>query len=260
MIRAMSTAASGMDAQQTKLNVTANNIANVSTSGFKKSRAEFADLMYQTIRAPGTATGEGTVAPTGAQVGMGVRTVATQRQHSMGDLQQTGNALDLAIEGRGFFQVEMPSGENAYTRNGAFKINAEGTMVNADGYKLTSDIVVPPDAQSVAIGADGTVTAIVPGESTPTELGKLQVAMFANPSGLEATGKTLYRETAASGAAVLSSAGSEGAGSLAQGTLEMSNVKVVEEMIDLISGQRAYEINSRVISAADEMLQRTGNL
>lgn len=260
MIRAMSTAASGMDAQQTKLNVTANNIANVSTSGFKKSRAEFADLMYQTIRAPGTATGEGTQAPTGAQIGMGVRTVATQRQHSMGDLQQTGNALDIAIEGRGFFQVELPTGENAYTRNGAFKIDSEGTMVNADGYKMTSEIVVPPDAQSVAIGADGTVTAVVPGESTPTELGQIQVAMFANPSGLEASGKTLYRETAASGAAVLTRAGSEGAGNLAQGTLEMSNVKVVEEMIDLIAGQRAYEINSRVISAADEMLQRTGNL
>ncbi len=260
MIRAMSTAASGMDAQQTKLDVTANNIANVSTAGFKKGRAEFADLMYQTIRAPGTATGEGTTAPTGAQVGMGVRTVATQRQHSMGDLQQTGNTLDMAIEGRGFFQVELPTGENAYTRNGAFKINAEGTMVNADGYKLTSEIVVPPDAQSVAIGADGTVTAIVPGESTPTELGQIQVAMFANPSGLQSTGKTLYRETAASGTAILANAGSEGAGGLAQGTLEMSNVKVVEEMIDLISGQRAYEINSRVISAADEMLQRTGNL
>jgi len=260
MIRAMSTAASGMDAQQTKLDVTANNIANVSTAGFKKGRAEFADLMYQTIRAPGTATGEGTSAPTGAQVGMGVRTVATQRQHSMGDLQQTGNTLDMAIEGRGFFQIELPTGENAYTRNGAFKIDAEGTMVNADGYKLTSEIVVPPDAQSVAIGADGTVTAMIPGESAPTELGQIQIAMFANPSGLQSTGKTLYRETAASGAAVLANAGSEGAGGLAQGTLEMSNVKVVEEMIDLISGQRAYEINSRVISAADEMLQRTGNL
>ena len=216
--------------------------------------------MYQTIRAPGTATGEGTSAPTGAQVGMGVRTVATQRQHSMGDLQQTGNTLDMAIEGRGFFQIELPTGENAYTRNGAFKIDAEGTMVNADGYKLTSEIVVPPDAQSVAIGADGTVTAMIPGESAPTELGQIQIAMFANPSGLQSTGKTLYRETAASGAAVLANAGSEGAGGLAQGTLEMSNVKVVEEMIDLISGQRAYEINSRVISAADEMLQRTGNL
>ncbi len=260
MIRAMSTAASGMDAQQTKLDVTANNIANVSTAGFKKSRAEFADLMYQTLRAPGTATGQGTVAPTGAQVGMGVRTVATQRQHSMGDLQQTGNPLDIAIEGRGFYEVEMPTGERAYTRNGAFKINSEGTMVTADGYKLTSEIVVPPDAQSVAIGSDGTVTAIVPGETTPVQLGQIQIAMFANPSGLEAMGKTLYRETGASGTPVLANAGIEGAGAISQGTLEMSNVKVVEEMIDLISGQRAYEINSRVISAADEMLQRTGNL
>jgi len=260
MIRAMSTAASGMDAQQTKLDVTANNIANVSTSGFKKSRAEFADLMYQTIREPGTATGQGTSAPTGTQVGMGVRTVATQRQHSMGDLQQTGNPLDMAIEGRGFFEVELPNGDKAYTRNGAFKIDAEGAMVNADGYKLTSEIVVPPDAQSVAIGADGTVTAIVPGESTPTELGQIQLAMFANPTGLAASGKTLYRQTAASGTAVLATATTEGSGGLAQGSLEMSNVKVVEEMIDLISGQRAYEINSRVISAADEMLQRTSNL
>lgn len=260
MIRAMSTAATGMDAQQTKLDVTANNIANVSTSGFKKSRAEFADLMYQTQRAAGASTGEGTRAPTSTQVGMGVRTVSTQREHSMGDLQQTGNVLDVAIQGRGFFEIEMPTGESAYTRNGAFKINAEGSMVNADGYKLTSDIVIPPDAQSVTIGADGTVTAIVPGESTPTELGQLQVAMFANPSGLEASGGTLYRESAASGAAILTPPGGEGAGTVIQGSLEGSNVKVVEEMIDLISGQRAYEVNSRVIKAADEMLQRTGNL
>ena len=260
MIRAMSTAATGMEAQQTKLDVTANNIANVSTAGFKKSRAEFADLMYQTIRAPGTATGDGTQAPTGAQVGMGVRTVATQRQHSMGDLRQTGNPLDVAIEGRGFFQVTLPTGENAYTRNGAFKIDAEGVMVNADGYRLSSDITIPPDAQSVTIGADGTVTAIDPGETEPTELGQIQTAMFANPSGLESMGKTLFRESAASGAAVLTNPGQEGAGGLTQGTLELSNVKVVEEMIDLISGQRAYEVNSRVISAADEMLQRTGNL
>ena len=240
--------------------MTANNIANVSTAGFKKSRAEFADLMYQTIRAPGTATGDGTQAPTGAQVGMGVRTVATQRQHSMGDLRQTGNPLDVAIEGRGFFQVTLPTGENAYTRNGAFKIDAEGVMVNADGYRLSSDITIPPDAQSVTIGADGTVTAIDPGETEPTELGQIQTAMFANPSGLESMGKTLFRESAASGAAVLTNPGQEGAGGLTQGTLELSNVKVVEEMIDLISGQRAYEVNSRVISAADEMLQRTGNL
>ena len=260
MIRALSTAATGMEAQQTKLDVTANNIANVSTAGFKKSRAEFSDLMYQTLKAPGAATGANTKAPTGTQVGMGVRTQATQRMHSMGELRQTGNPLDVAIEGRGFFAVNLPSGGTAYTRNGAFKLDGEGRMVNAEGYTLTSDISVPPDAQSIAIAADGTVTAVIPGEATPVEVGRIEVAAFANASGLSSLGRNLFQETAASGTAVQGAPGENGTGSLAQGTLELSNVKVVEEMIDLISGQRAYEINSRVIKAADDMLQQTATL
>ena len=260
MIRALSTAATGMEAQQTRLDVTANNIANTSTAGFKKSRAEFSDLMYQTQRAPGAATGAGTEAPTGLQVGMGVRTVATQRMHGQGAMRQTSAPLDVAIEGRGFYQINLPSGEVAYTRDGAFKINAEGQLVTAEGYTLGGDISISPDAQSITIGADGTVSVVVPGEATPVEAGQIQVAAFANESGLESMGRNLYRETSASGAAVVGVAGENGTGSLAQGSLEMSNVNVVEEMIDLISGQRAYEINSRVIKAADDMLAQTANL
>ncbi len=260
MLRALSTAASGMEAQQTKLDVTANNIANVSTGGYKKSRAEFADLMYQTVQQPGTNTGAGARAPTGLQVGMGVRVEATQRQHSVGDLKQTGNPLDVAIQGRGFFQISLPNGELAYTRNGAFKVNAEGQMVNAQGYQLTSNIALPPDAQVVSIAADGTVSVTIPGNTAPVELGQIEVANFPNPAGLEATGKNLFKETAASGAVVLGAAGENGAGFLQQGTIELSNVKVVEEMIDLISGQRAYEVNSRVIKSADDMLRQTAQL
>ena len=260
MIRALATAATGMEAQQTRLDVTANNIANTSTHGFKKSRAEFSDLMYQNQRAAGTATGAGTETPTGLQIGMGVRTVATQRMHSEGDLHQTGRPLDVAIEGRGFFPINMPSGEVAYTRDGSLKIDAEGKLVNSEGYALAGDISIPPDAQSVTIGADGTVSVVVPGDAAPVEAGQIQLAAFANESGLEAIGRNLYRETGASGSAVLGAPGENGSGTLSQGSLEMSNVNVVEEMIDLISGQRAYEINSRVIKAADEMLAQTANL
>jgi flagellar basal-body rod protein FlgG len=260
MIRALSTAATGMEAQQTRLDVTANNIANTSTAGFKKSRAEFSDLMYQTQRAPGAATGAGTQSPTGLQVGMGVRTAATHRMHGQGALRQSGNPLDVAIEGRGFFPITLPSGEVGYTRDGAFKLDAEGQLVNAEGYSLAGEIAIPPDAQSVTIGTDGTVSVTVPGETAAVEAGQIQLAAFANESGLEATGRNLFRETSASGAAVLGAPGENGTGTLAQGTLEMSNVNVVEEMIDLISGQRAYEINSRVIKAADEMLAQTNAL
>jgi flagellar basal-body rod protein FlgG len=260
MLRALSTAATGMEAQQTSLDVTANNIANVSTAGFKKSRAEFEDLMYQTGQAAGTATGQGTAAPTGLQVGLGTRVAGTQRMHSEGDLRQTGNPLDVAIEGNGFFQINLPSGQTAYTRDGQLKLDAEGRMVNSDGYQLAGEITVPPDAQSLAIGADGTVTATVPGDAAPVELGRIELATFANPSGLSAAGKNLFMETAASGTAVAGAPGENGIGTLAQGTVELSNVKVVEEMIDLISGQRAYEVNSRVVKAADEMLQQTAAL
>ncbi|MBP6632679.1 MAG: flagellar basal-body rod protein FlgG [Kofleriaceae bacterium] len=260
MLRALSTAASGMEAQQTKLDVTANNIANVSTAGFKKGRAEFADLMYQTLRAPGAATGAGTAAPSGLEVGLGTRVTTTQRTYSQGELRQTGNPLDVAIEGDGFFPVTMPSGETAYTRNGALQLDSEGRIVTSEGYAIGDELTVPPEATSINIAADGTVSAIVPGDPQPVEIGQLQVATFVNPAGLAAMGKTLFMETQASGTAVLGAPGENGAGGLMQGTLELSNVNVVEEMIDLISGQRAYEVNTRVIKAGDEMLAATANL
>jgi flagellar basal-body rod protein FlgG len=260
MIRALSTAATGMQAQQTRLDVTANNVANVSTPGFKKARAEFADLMYQTMKSPGAPTGAGTAAPTGLQVGMGVRVAGTQRMQSEGDLQQTGNPLDVAIEGSGFFPVTLPNGEVGYTRDGSFKLDAEGKLVTSDGYSLATEIAVPPEAQSIAIGADGTVSCTVPGETAAVEVGKIELAAFANPAGLTAVGKNLFKETSASGAAIVGTPGQDGLGTLSQGALELSNVKVVEEMIDLISGQRAYEVSSRVIKAADEMLAQTANL
>ena len=260
MIRALSTAATGMEAQQTRLDVTSNNIANVSTTGYKRVRAEFEDLMYQTERAPGSTTGQGTRAPTGVQVGMGVRTVATQRMHDEGSLQQTGNPLDVAIEGNGFYPINLPSGQVAYTRDGTFKMDSEGRVVNSEGYPLATDINIPADAQSVTIGGDGVVSVILPNEPEPVQLGQIQLATFANPAGLSTMGKNLYTETAASGTPILTNPGSDGTGTLSQGPLELSNVKVVEEMIDLISGQRAYEVNSRVIKAADEMLQQTANL
>lgn len=260
MIRSLSTAATGMEAQEKRLDVTAHNIANVSTTGFKKNRAEFEDLMYQTYKTPGAATGANSQSPTGLQVGMGVKIVATQRMHSQGDMQQTGNPFDIAIEGNGFFPINLPSGEVGYTRDGAFKLDAEGKMVNSNGFPLASDISVPPNAETVSIAADGTVSASVPGEKEPVSLGKIELATFANPAGLMAKGKNLYSETAASGSPIQESPGQNGLGFLSQGALEGSNVKVVEEMIDLISGQRAYEVNARVVKAADEMLQQTANL
>ena len=260
MIRALSTAATGMEAQQTRLDVTSNNIANVSTTGYKRVRAEFEDLMYQTERAPGSSTGANTKNPTGVQVGMGVRTVATQRMHDEGSLQQTGNPLDVAIEGNGFYPITLPNGQQAYTRDGTFKMDQEGRVVNSEGYALATDINIPADAQSITIGADGVVSVILPNEPEPAQLGQIQLATFANPAGLSTMGKNLYTETAASGTPILSNPGQDGTGTLSQGALELSNVKVVEEMIDLISGQRAYEVNSRVIKAADEMLQQTANL
>jgi flagellar basal-body rod protein FlgG len=260
MFRSLSTAATGMNAMQTQLDVTANNIANVSTNGFKKSRAEFEDLMYQTQRAPGTSTSTSTKAPVGLEVGLGVRTVGTQRDHTEGDLQQTGGQLDVAIQGAGFFPVTLPSGDIAYTRNGSLKTDADGKLVTQEGYTLGAAITIPPDAQSVTIGSDGTVTATIPKQSAPVEVGKIQLATFVNPAGLSAMGNNLFQESAASGTAITAQPGDSGTGTLSQGTLELSNVKIVEEMVNLISGQRAYEINTKVVKAADEMLDETENL
>lgn len=260
MLRALSTAATGMDAQQTRLDVTANNIANVSTPGFKKNRVEFEEIMVQVEKAAGTATSASTQAPIGLEIGMGVRTIGTSRMQSQGDMQQTDNSLDVAIEGSGFFPVNMPDGNTAYTRSGAFKLDLEGRLVTVEGHPLAADIAIPPDAQQIMIGADGVVTATVPNDPTPIEAGRIEIATFANAGGLMSLGKNLFLETSASGNALTGAPGENGTGTLAQGMLEMSNVKVVEEMVDLISGQRAYEVNARVIKAADEMLQQASNL
>jgi len=260
MFRALGTASTGMTAQQVQLDVTANNIANASTIGFKRSRVAFADLIYQQMRPAGASTGPGAEAPIGTEVGLGTRVSATPREFSQGELQQTGNQFDLAIEGRGFFPITLPSGEAAYTRAGSFQIDGEGRMITAEGFALLGDIAVPAEAQSVSISADGTVAAQLPGDVEPAVLGQIQLATFTNPAGLEPLGKNLFRETVASGAAVISVPGDGSAGSLAQGSLEASNVNTVQEMIDLIAGQRAYEINTRVIKAADEMLGQTAQL
>nr|HEX4316687.1 flagellar basal-body rod protein FlgG [Kofleriaceae bacterium] len=253
MFRSLATAASGMEAQQTKLDVTANNIANVSTNGFKKGRAEFADLMYQQIRPGGASTGASTQAPSPTEIGLGTRLVSTTRDNSQGEIHTTGNQLDVAIQGHGYLPVTMPDGTTAYTRNGALQLSADGKLVTSDGYQV-GDITIPADAQAVTIAATGQVSVTVPNEAQPVAVGVLQLATFANPGGLTAQGATLFKETSASGTAVVGNPGEGGAGTLSQGSLEVSNVNVVEEMIDLISGQRAYEVNSRVIKAADDML------
>jgi flagellar basal-body rod protein FlgG len=257
MLRSLTTAASGMQAQQTQLDVTANNIANVSTPGFKKSRVDFENLMVETVRAAGSGEAE---TPSPLEVGMGVRISGTERSHLQGSLQSTGNPLDLAIEGAGFFQVVLPTGDTGYTRAGSFQKDAEGRIVTHQGMPLLGDIEIPPDAETVTIGADGVIQVAIPGQPEPVEVGRIELATFANPSGLSAMDHNLFRETGASGSAVTGAPGQNGTGALSQGTLEMSNVRIVEEMIDLISGQRAYEVNARVIRAADEMLQQASNL
>lgn len=260
MIRAMSTAASGMDAQQNRIDVTANNLSNVNTAGFKKSRAEFQDLLYQSIRAPGTSAAQGVRVPTGLQVGQGVRTVATQKMFTQGDMAQTGNQLDIAVEGGGFFQVTMPDGTQAYTRSGNWTLDDTGRVVTPDGFPMEPAITVPPDAVNVTVGSDGTVSVQQAGQEDSSEIGQIQLASFINPAGLESVGRNFYRRTSASGNPQVGQPGLEGRGTLTQGFLEMSNVKVVEEMINLISTQRAYEVNSKVIQAADEMMRNTSQL
>jgi flagellar basal-body rod protein FlgG len=257
MFRALHSAASGMQAQQTNIDVIANNMANVNTTGFKKGRAEFQDLLYQTVRAPGGQAGTGASAPSGLQIGLGVRTAATQTMHVQGSLQQTGNSLDLAVEGNGFIQVQRPNGDMAYTRSGNLKADADGRLVTSDGYAIEPNITIPADATAITISSTGLVSVTQPGQQQSQEVGQLQLANFANPAGLLSTGRNLYSTTAASGVAVIANPGEEGTGTLSQGFLEASNVEVVNEMIDLIASQRAYETNQRVITAADEMLRKT---
>ncbi|HKU44781.1 MAG TPA: flagellar basal-body rod protein FlgG [Polyangiales bacterium] len=256
MMRALNTAASGMAAQQTSVDVIAHNLANVNTTGFRKQRAEFEDLIYQTIRTPGGTTGEGQKLPTGIQIGEGVRLVSTTQMHMQGSLLQTGSSLDLAIEGDGFFQVQRPGGEIAYTRAGNFRVDAEGRLVTVDGFEVEPAITIPQNSTSVSISPNGTVSVTTPGQNASQDVGQLTIAGFVNPAGLLAVGRTMFTPTDASGEAIVGQPGTEGLGTLASGFLEGSNVEVVNEMIDLIASQRAYEVNQRVITAADEMLRR----
>jgi flagellar basal-body rod protein FlgG len=260
MMRALWTAGTGMVAQQANIDVISNNLANVNTTGFKKSRTDFQDLMYQTVRQAGSTTGPDTQLPTGIQMGHGVRQVATQKIYTEGNMQQTGNQLDLAIEGDGFFQITMPDGTIGYTRDGAFKRDSQGRMVTSEGYPLEPQITIPDNATDIAISSDGRVTAKIPGQTAPQELGQLQLARFINPAGLDSIGRNLLTETAASGAPTITNPGTDGTGTVVNQYLEMSNVQVVEEMVNMIVAQRAYEINSKAITTSDEMLQTAANL
>jgi flagellar basal-body rod protein FlgG len=252
-------AKTGLDAQQTKLAVTSNNLANVSTAGFKKGRAVFEDLMYQNIRQVGGSTSQDTQAPTGVHLGTGVRVVATEKIYTQGGFTQTDNALDVAIEGRGFFQIQLPDGTTAYTRDGNFQLNAQGQMVTSSGYVLQPGISIPDGAQSITISRDGVVSARVAGQGTTVQIGQLQLTDFINPSGLEPLGENLVVETAASGPAQTGTAGQNGLGTVLQGSFESSNVNVVEELVNMIETQRAYEMNSKAISTADQMLEYVNN-
>jgi flagellar basal-body rod protein FlgG len=248
-------AKTGLDAQQTQMTVTANNLANVSTTGFKASRGVFEDLLYQNVSQVGANTSQNTQSPSGMQLGTGVRVVATERINTQGSLNQTGNPLDLAIQGRGYFQVLMPDGTVGYTRDGSFQTNAQGQLVTASGYSVQPSITIPAGTQSVTIGTDGTVSVQLAGQTAPTTVGTLQLADFINPAGLQTVGSNLMLESASSGAAQTGTPGLTGLGTLTQGSLESSNVNVVEEMVNMIQVQRAYEMNSKAIQTCDQMLQ-----
>lgn len=254
MNRSLYTAATGMQAQQQNVDNIANNLANASTVGFKRSRLEFQDILYQNIRTPGAAANASNPLPVGLQIGLGSRAISSERIFTQGDFRQTENPLDLVIEGSGFFQVRMSNGDLAYTRAGSFHLNAEGTIVTASGDSLEPAVTIPRDATSVTIGTDGTVSVTQPGQANAQTVGQIQLATFANPAGLESLGRNLFRETSASGAALVGTADSQGLGRINQGFIEGANVNVVEELVALISAQRAYETNSKVISASDRML------
>ena len=260
MIRSLWTSVTGMQAQELNIDVIANNLANVNTSGFKKSRAEFQDLLYESMRPAGAASSADTTIPTGIQLGHGTRASAVQKIFTQGDFQNTQNELDWAIEGDGFFQIELPNGDTSYSRCGEFKLDADGRIVNADGFPLVPQMTIPTDTISITVGMDGTVSVIQAGDSTPSEIGTLQLARFVNAAGLRSLGKNLFVPTEGSGDEIVGTAGEDGFGTIAQGFLEMSNVSVVDEMVSMITAQRAYETNSKVIQTSDEMLQMANNL
>lgn len=254
MTRALYTAATGMQVQQQNVDNIANNLANASTVGFKRTRLEFQDLLYQNLRTPGASATSSTEIPVGLQIGLGARAISSERIFLQGDFRQTENPLDLVIEGSGFFQVRQTNGELAYTRAGSFHLNAEGQVVTASGETLEPGITIPREATSITVGTDGTVSITTPGQANTQQVGQIQLSTFANPAGLEALGRNLFRETAASGQASTGTADSNGLGRINQGFIENSNVNVVEELVNMIAAQRAYETNSKVISAADQML------
>jgi flagellar basal-body rod protein FlgG len=252
-------AKTGLDAQNTRMTVTSNNLANVATNGFKKDRATFEDLIYQNVKQVGSATSQDTMSPSGVSLGTGVRVVSTAKSYTQGNLLTTNNSLDLAIEGRGFFQIQMPDGTTGYTRDGAFQTNAQGEVVTSNGYRLQPGINIPQGALSIAIGMDGVVSAQMPNQAAPVQIGTIQLADFVNPTGLEARGANMVFETASSGPAQPGTPGLNGIGQLQQGSLESSNVNVVEELVSMIETQRAYEMNSKAIATTDQMLQYVTN-
>jgi flagellar basal-body rod protein FlgG len=249
-----------MSSQALNMDVIANNLANVNTTGFKRSRADFQDLFYQNLRIAGAASSAGTEIPTANQIGLGTKVSAVAKLFVQGDYQQTGNELDLAVDGEGFFQITTPDGEIAYSRAGAFKLDGDGNVVTSDGYLLQPQITVPDNAIQLTVGPDGTVTVINAGETTPSEIGNVETARFANPAGLTAMGKSLFLESETSGSPTTGTPGEDGLGTINQGFLEMSNVNIVEEMVNMIVAQRAYEINGKAIQTSDEMLQTANNI
>lgn len=260
MIRSLWISKTGLEGQQTQLDVITNNLANVSTNGFKKARAVFEDLLYQTLRQPGAQSSQQTTIPSGLQIGLGTRPVATERVHTQGNLQQTGNSLDIAIQGDGFFQILMPDGTTAYTRDGAFQKDSQGQIVTSSGFALQPAITLPANTVSVTIGSDGTVSILQGGSAAPTQVGTIQLATFVNPGGLLSIGENMYLETASSGTPTANTPGTNGAGLLNQGFVETSNVSVVEELVNMIQTQRAYEINARAIQTSDQILARLAQL
>ncbi len=253
--QAMWISKTGLEAQQTRMAVISNNLANVNTTGFKKSRAIFEDLLYQNVRQVGAQSSQNTELPTGLQIGTGVRTVATEKSHTQGTIQQTGQSLDMAVSGRGFFQILRPDGEISYTRDGSFKLDSSGQLVTSGGYPLEPSITIPEDALSVTVGVDGTVSVLQPGSGTPSQVGNITLADFINPTGLDPIGENQFRESLSSGSPTVGTPGETGVGLISQGSLETSNVNVVEEMVSMIETQRAYEMNSKAISTADQMMQ-----
>jgi flagellar basal-body rod protein FlgG len=260
MINSLWISKTGMEAQQTQLDVISNNLANVSTNGFKRANAVFEDLMYQNLRQVGSNSTEQSQLPTGLQVGLGVRTVATARSFAQGSMQQSGNSLDVAVKGNGFFQVTMPDGTIGYTRDGSFQLDSQGRLVTSAGLPIANGITIPATAQSVSISADGNVTATIPGNTAPQAMGTIALANFVNPAGLEPKGGNLYAETAASGQPATGTPGANGLGTLMQGFVETSNVNIVQELVNMIQTQRAYEMNSKAVQTSDQMLQKLSQI